>query len=206
MKKLTNQQIEQVNQRLITYGFGFIDIRIEVLDHLLCLLEAKESNDFEANLNAVFTEQNNYLKTIKKSTLSKILNKKTLLSDFIINPIFWIIWGASFLFLFYINSYITTFPISNLTMVPFQLVSIPITFYLIYFFISKRKSTDSFSNFFTVSYLLYGYLLLVSYFKESSGLTLIGFISFGIATSLMLYYLLVYYKIKNDKKYQTLFQ
>ena len=80
MKKLTNQQIEQVNQRLITYGFGFIDIRIEVLDHLLCLLEEKESNDFEANLNAVFKEQNNYLKTIKKSTLSKILNKKTLLN------------------------------------------------------------------------------------------------------------------------------
>ena len=206
MKKLTNQQIEQVNQRLITYGFGFIDIRIEVLDHLLCLLEEKESNDFEANLNAVFTEQNDYLKTIKKSTLSKILNKKTLLSDFIINPIFWIIWVSSFLFLFYINSYVTAFPISNLTMVPLQLVSIPMTFYLIYFIISKRKSTDSFSNFFTVSYLLYGYLLLVSYFKESSGLTLIGFISFGIATSLMLYYLLVYYKIKNDKKYQNLFQ
>nr|WP_297306580.1 hypothetical protein [uncultured Flavobacterium sp.] len=37
---LTNQQIEQVNQRLIAYGF--IDIRIEVLDHLLCLLQEKK--------------------------------------------------------------------------------------------------------------------------------------------------------------------
>lgn len=76
MKKLTNQQIEQVNQRLITYGFGFIDIRIEVLDHLLCLLEEKESNDFEANLNAVFKEQNNYLKTQKLSQWSKLTSQR----------------------------------------------------------------------------------------------------------------------------------
>lgn len=204
--RLTNQQIEQVNQKLIAYGFGFIDIRIEVLDHLICLLEEKEFNDFETNLNAVFTEQNDYLKTIKKSTLSKILNKKTLLSNFIINPFFWIIWLFTFLILFFINSNVADFSIENLVLIPFQLVSIPYVFCFIYFFISKRKSTDTFSDFFTVSYLLYGYLLLVNYFKESYSLTLIGFISFGIATSFMFYYLPVYYKIKNDKKFQTLFQ
>ena len=129
-----------------------------------------------------------------------------MLSDFIANPIFWIVWVFSFITLFFINSQITAFSISKLILVPLQLVSIPFAFCLLYFFISKRKSTDTFSNFFTVSYLLYGYLLLVNYFKESYSLTLIGFMSFGIAISLMFYYLPVYYKIKNDKKYQKKFQ
>ena len=89
MKKLTQEQIEQVNQRLITYGFSFIDIRIEVLDHLICLLEEKEGDDFDANLNVVFTEQNNYLKTQKYSEWKKLTSQRvSVIKDVLLNPVF----------------------------------------------------------------------------------------------------------------------
>lgn len=204
MNKLTNQQIEQVNQKLIDYGFTFIDVRIEVLDHILCLIEEKGNILFIEAVDLVFEEQKEYLKKIKNATLAKILSQRSLFRDFIMNPIFWCIWLLSFIVLLLANFMTKEFSISNLIIIPFQLIAIPFIFYLIYFFISKRKSTDTFANFFTVSYLLYGYILGVNYFKESQTLVLACFVSFGISVSLMLYYLPIIYKIKNDRKFKNL--
>ena len=207
MKKLTNQQIEQVNQRLITCGFGFIDIRIEVLDHLLCLLEEKESNDFEANLNAVFTEQNDYLKTQKLSQWSKLTSQRvSVIQDVLLNPVFISLW-IIILMIFYCLPFKNHQElIADLDALPLALPIISYIVFGVYCFVSKNKVTSTFGAFFTICFILMFYLYFgIHWVRKFSELPSLIILSGFTATSLMFYYLPVYYKIKNDKKYQNLF-
>lgn len=95
MKQLTTQQIQLIDQRLIDYGFGFIDIRIEVLDHILCLIENKENLDFQQAVDLVFEEQKDYLKEQKRMTLYRMASVLTL-KDVFMSPIFFVFWIAFF--------------------------------------------------------------------------------------------------------------
>lgn len=208
MKKLTNQQIEQVNQRLITYGFGFIDIRIEVLDHLLCLLEEKETNDFEANLNAVFREQNDYLKTQKLSQWSKLTSQRvSVIQDVLLNPVFISLWIIIFIIFYFLPFRNHQELIADLDVLPLALPIISYIVFAVYCFVSKNKVTSTFGAFFTIFFILMFYLYLgIHWVRKFSELPSLILLSGFTATSLMFYYLPVYYKIKNDKKYQNLFQ
>jgi len=208
MKKLTQEQIEQVNQKLITYGFGFIDIRIEVLDHLICLLEEKEGNDFEVNLSVVFTEQNNYLKTEKYSQWNKLTSQRvSVIQDVLLNPVFIALWIIIFMIFYLLPFRNHQELVADLDVLP---LALPILSYIgfgVYCFISKNKVTSTFGAFFTICFILMFYLYFgIHWVRKFSELPSLILLSGFTATSLMFYYLPVYYKIKNDKKYNALLQ
>lgn len=208
MKKLTQEQIEQVNQRLITYGFSFIDIRIEVLDHLICLLEEKECNDFDANLNVVFNEQNDYLKTQKLSQWYLLTKQRvSIFKDIFLNPVFLVLWVCCFLVfksLPFVNH--QTF-LADLDVLPLALPIISFVVFGIYYFKSKNKVTSTFGAFFTLSFISMFYLYFgIHWVRKFSELPSLILLSGFTAISLMFYYLPIYYKLKNDKKYNALLQ
>jgi len=204
MKKLTQEQIETVNNRLIKQGFGFIDIRIEVLDHLLCLIEKDVDSSFDEALERVFLEKNDYLKKVKQTTLPRIIDQRVPLLDFFKNRLFWGIWIFSFLIYMSISYYNSNFLLEKLLMLPLQIPSVAFILYIGYFIFSKNKVTQTFGVFFTISFLTYFYLLVLSYVKTLDNIFIITFLSFGTSVSLMMYYWFFYYKIKNDKKYKAL--
>lgn len=204
MRKLSNKEIERVNNRLIASGFRFIDIRIEVLDHLLCLIENDEDSSFDEVLNRVFSENSDYLKKVKQSTLSKIIDQRITFLSFFKKRLFWIVWISCFLFYFGLpySNYKDLF--ESMALLPMQIPFLGLIYYVIYFLFSKNKITQVFGVFFTVSFVLYLYLLLVNYVKQFDNVFVLLFLSGGTAVSLMMYYWLFYYKAKNNRKFKNL--
>ena len=97
MKQLTTEQIQLVDQKLIDFGFTFIDARIEVLDHILCLIEEKENRSFEEATLLVFEEQKEYIKAQKLMQWSNLIAQRvSLLGDIFLNPVFILLWIISY--------------------------------------------------------------------------------------------------------------
>lgn len=204
--KLSTEQIKQIDQRLIDYGFSFIDIRIEVLDHIICLIEEKEYKDFPKAFHSVFEEQKFYLKEQKQMQWVKIASQRiSILKDIFLNPVFFVVWLLCFI------TY-NLLPYSNheellkdLDILP---ISIPILSYIIfviYLFRSKNKITGTLGVYFSISFILMFYLYfgihIIRKIEELPSLILLsGFTSI----SLMLYYLFFYYKKKNEKKFRLI--
>nr|WP_297306578.1 hypothetical protein [uncultured Flavobacterium sp.] len=168
----------------------------------------KEANDFEANLNAVFIEQNDYLKTEKLSQWYQLTKQRvSLFKDIFLNPVFWFLWISSFLVFKFLPFENHKEIVSNLDVLPIALPIISFVFFGIYYFVSKNKVTSTFGAFFTLSFISMFYLYFgIHWVRKFSELPSLILLSGFTSTSFMFYYLPVYYKIKNDKKFQTLFQ
>ncbi len=206
MKQLTTEQIRIVNQKLIKYGFTFIDARIEVLDHILCLIEEKENMSFEGAVDLVFEEQKEYLKTQKLMQWTNVTAQRvSLLKDIFLNPVFILLWIISYFV--YDNLPYSNYSalVEDLKLMPFTLPAINIIILGYYTFCSKNKVATTYGAFFTISFILMFYLYFGIHWIKSMGkfpslLMLSGF----TAISLMLYHLFFYYKIKNERKFKTL--
>lgn len=203
--KLTDEQIQQTDQQLIDYGFRFIDVRIEVLDHLLCLIETKENMDFQQAADLVFDEQKAYLKEQKKTILSRFIGAKLGLKDVFINPMFAVFWIA-----FYVLYSLLPFDskdilIQETFMLPIIISVLAFFIYAFYFFTSKNKSFQTIRVLFATSMILTWYLyFIIPLVKKLNNEWSVVLISGASAVSLMMYYLFFYYKNKNEKSYKNL--
>src|SRR5690606_38795716 len=161
MNKLTNQQIEQVNQKLIDFGFTFIDARIEVLDHILCLIEEKENRSFEEATLLVFEEQKDYLKEQKRMTFSRITGSKLHVKEVFLNPMFFIFWITFFVLYSFLPFNSKEDLIKETFMLPMSISFLSFFMYGFYFFKSKNKSMQTIRVFFTISTILTCYLYFI---------------------------------------------
>lgn len=206
MNKLTNQQIEQVNQKLIDYGFTFIDARIEVLDHILCLIDEKENKSFEEATLLVFEEQNGYLKAQKLMQWTNLTAQRvTLLKDIFLNPVFILLWIVSYFI--YDNLPYSNYKVlfDDLKLMPFTLPAFSIIILGYYTFTSKNKVASAYGALFTISFLLMFYLYFgIHWIKKMDQFPSLVMFSGFTAISLMLYYLPLFYKIKNERKFKAL--
>lgn len=206
MNKLTNQQIEQVNQKLIDYGFTFIDARIEVLDHILCLIEEKENRSFEEATLLVFEEQKEYLKAQKLMQWTNLTAQRvTLLKDIFLNPVFILLWIVSYFI--YDNLPYSNYKVlfDDLKLMPFTLPAFSIIILGYYTFTSKNKVASTYGALFTISFLLMFYLYFgIHWIKKMDQFPSLVMLSGFTAISLMLYYLPLFYKIKNERKFKAL--
>src|SRR5690606_9067042 len=204
MNKLTNQQIEQVNQKLIDYGFTFIDVRIEVLDHILCLIETKENLEFQQAVDLVFEEQKDYLKEQKRMTLYRMASVLTL-KDVFMSPIFFVFWIAFFVLYSLLPFESKEVLIRKTFMLPMAIPGSAFFVYGFYFFKSKNKSLQTIRLLFTMSMILtlYLYFIIPLVKKLNNGWSVV-LISGASSVGLMMYYLFFYYKNKNEKKFKSL--
>lgn len=206
MNKLTNQQIEQVNQKLIDYGFTFIDARIEVLDHILCLIEEKGNVLFEEAVDLVFEEQKEYLKNQKLTQWSNLTAQRvSLFKDIFLNPVFILLWIISY-FIFYnlpYSNYNALIEDLNVMPIALPILSfIALGFYTLY---SKNKVASTYGAFFTISFIMMFYVYFgIHWLIKLEGFPALLFLSGFTAVSLMLYYLPIVYKIKNERKFKAL--
>lgn len=206
MNKLTNQQIEQVNQKLIDFGFTFIDARIEVLDHILCLIEEKENKSFKEATLLVFEEQKEYLKAQKLMQWSNLIAQRvSLLKDIFLNPVFILLWIISYFV--YENLPYSNYNalIEDLAVMP---IALPIFSFIalgFYTFYSKNKVASTYGALFTISFIMMFYLYFgIHWLRKLEEFPALLFLSGFTAVSLMLYYLPLFYKIKNERKFKAL--
>lgn len=157
--KLTAEQIQQIDQRLIAFGFSFIDIRIEVLDHILCLIENKEDLDFQQAVDLVFEEQKDYLKTQKLMQWTNLTAQRvSLFKDIFLNPVFILLWILSF-FVYYNLPYSNhNLLIEDLDVMPIALPILSFIVLGIYTFFSKNKVASTYGALFTISFIMMFYL------------------------------------------------
>ncbi len=204
--KLTHTQIQQIDQQLIAYGFRFIDIRIEVLDHVLCLIEEKENLDFEQVTQDVFEECAVYLTSQKRMQWNRVLNQRIpIIRDLFLNPVFFVLWLLCFVIYRILPYSNHTELLSDLDILPLSIPIISYSIFIVYLFKSTNKVTGTFGVFFSISFILMFYLYvgihMVRILEPSLSIIILsGF----TAISLMLYYLFFYYKIKNEKKFKKL--
>src|SRR5690606_39247226 len=204
MKQLTTQQIQLIDQRLIDYGFGFIDIRIEVLDHILCLIETKENLDFQQAVDLVYAEQTDYLKEQKRRTLYRMARVLTL-KDVFMSPIFFAFWIAFFVLYSLLPFESKEVLIRKTFMLPMAIPGFAFFIYGFYFFKSKNKSLQTIRVLFTISMILTWYLyFIIPLVKKLNNGWSVVLISGASSVGLMMYYLFFYYKNKNEKKFKSL--
>ena len=206
MKQLTTEQIQLVDQKLIDFGFTFIDARIEVLDHILCLIEEKENRSFEEATLLVFKEQKEYLKAQKLMQWSNLIAQRvSLLKDVFLNPVFILLWIVSYFV--YENLPYSNYNalIEDLAVMPIALPILSFIVLGIYTFSSKDKVASTYGALFTISFLLMFYLYFgIHWLKKMDQFPSLVMLSGFTAISLMLYYLPLFYKIKNERKFKTL--
>ena len=201
--KLTNEQIRQVDQKLIALGFGFIDVRIEVLDHILCLIEEKGLDIFEQNMTRVFEEQKIYLKEQKRMTFARIIGSKLPLKDFF-SRMFLVFWFSFFVFYSLMPYDSTEVLITKTFMLPMIIPAFSFFIYGFYFFKSKNKSLQTIRMFFSGCTVLTWYLyFLIPLVKKLNNEWSVVIISAASAVGLMMYYLFFYYKNKNEKNFKN---
>ncbi|HUH26071.1 MAG TPA: hypothetical protein VLY87_05555 [Flavobacterium sp.] len=203
--KLAQEQIQQVNQRLIDFGFTFIDIRIEVLDHILCLIEEKENIDFQQAVDLVFEEQKEHLKEQKRMTFVRIVSSKLGIKDVFVNPMFLIFWMTFFVLYSLLPFSSKEILIEETLVLPMSIPIFAFIIYGIYFLKSKNKSLQAIRVLFTISTILMCYLYFgIPLVKKLNNEWSVVLISGASAVSLMMYYLFFYYKNKNEKKFKSL--
>lgn len=203
--KLSAEQIKQVDKRLIDYGFGFIDIRIEVLDHILCLIEEQENLDFQQAENLVFEEQAAYLKEQKRMTFSRIIGVKLQIKELFINKMFLVFWMAFFALYSFLPFDSKEVLIKKIVMLPMSIFFFAFFIYGIYFLKSKNKSLQTIRTLFTISTILTWYLFfIIPLVKKLNNEWSVVLISGASACSVMMYYLFFHYKNKNDKKFKSI--
>ena len=203
--KLSAEQIRQTDQKLIDFGFTFMDIRLEVLDHILFLIEEKENMDFQQALDLVFEEHKSYLKEQKRMTILRFIGSKLGLKEVFVNPMFIVFWGA-----FYVLYSLLPFDskeslIQETFMLPMVISFFAFFIYAFYFFTSKNKSFQTIGVLFSTSMILTWYLFfIIPLVKKMHNEWSVVLISGASAVSLMMYYLFFYYKNKNEKKFKNL--
>lgn len=203
--KLSAEQIKQVDKRLIDYGFGFIDIRIEVLDHILCLIEEQENLDFQQAENLVFEEQAAYLKEQKRMTFSRIIGVKLQIKELFINKMFLVFWMAFFALYSFLPFDSKEVLIKKIVMLPMSIFFFAFFIYGIYFLKSKNKSLQTIRTLFAISTILTWYLFfIIPLVKKLNNEWSVVLISGASACSVMMYYLFFHYKNKNDKKFKSI--
>lgn len=203
--KLSEEQIQQIDQRLIAFGFSFIDIRIEVLDHILCLIEAKENMDFQQAVDLVFEEQQAYLKEQKRMTFTRIIGEKLPLKGVFTHPIFYVFWLVFFAIYSLLPMDSKEVLIKETFMLPISITIFAFFIYGLYFFTSKNKSMQTIRVFFAISTILTCYLYFITpLVKKLNNQWSVVLISAASAVGLMMYYLFFYYKNKNEKKFKSL--
>jgi len=206
MKQLTTEQIQLVDQKLIDFGFTFIDARIEVLDHILCLIQEKENKSFKEATLLVFEEQKEYIKAQKLMQWSNLIAQRvSLLGDIFLNPVFILLWIISYFV--YENLPYSNYNalIEDLAVMPIALPILSFIVLGIYTFSSKNKVASTYGALFTISFLLMFYLYFgIHWLKKMDQFPSLVMLSGFTAISLMLYYLPLFYKIKNERKFKTL--
>lgn len=203
--RVTAKQINRIDERLIATGFHFMDIRLEVLDHLVCLLEEREG-DFDTELEKIFISESAYLLQQRKSFFFRMAGARiNLFKDLLWNPVFITLCILSFTVYSLLPYNSVRDLLNDLDILP---VALPIAAFVLhgwYFFRSNNKVTGTFAALFSISLLLQFYLLfLVPLVRKLENTWSVLILSLFTSVGIMMYVLFFTYKHKNEAKYRKL--
>lgn len=205
--KLTTENIKQIDNTLIKDRINYIDLRIEMIDHISSELEMLEG-DFNVIFPKFYDEKKSFIRQMFVSHMKshykkgyKQLGKK--------------LFSLSFLFLFLItNAFIAfldhikdkEFVLDYLDIIPIILPA-PITMILLYnLLFSKNNSTDltslnGFTNLVIVSYILGGVYII----RGINTFLWIPVFSFYFAINIAYYFFYFSSKKKHERKYNIIY-
>jgi len=204
--QLSREQIELINSALLKKRINYMDIRIEIIDHLASELESREG-DFEENFISLMQSKKSFMDEVIRSNLKLELAKgfRKLFKN-IFSQRFFGIYFLTTISLF-ILAQITgsNWVLHNLYVLPIVIPG-PLTFALLYkMAFSKTKTTDmigqlSAGNLFFFSYIF----LFMKSIKNADGFIWISVFSFFIVLSIM-YYIFYFESKKTQRlKYELL--
>jgi hypothetical protein len=204
--KLTKENINHINEVLIKDKVHYIDLRIEIIDHLSSELEEIDG-DFDAVFPDYYLGKKDFVKQmflshLKSDTVKgyKLLLHKIVSWQFL--GLFVCIFSIVYLaFTVFGKSWM----LENFDIVPI-LLPVPITAIMLYTFLfSKNKSTDLTSllgvtNLVIVTYIFGGIYLI----RSATEIIWLPLFSFYLAINVAYYFFYFYSKKKHKQKYETL--
>jgi hypothetical protein len=204
--KLTKQNIDTINQALIKDYIHYIDLRIEIIDHLSTELEQMDG-DFDAVFPTFYAERKELVRQMFKSHMKSDSKKGyTLLMK---NLFKWQFLGLVIVIICVVFAGFTAFGkeqfLEYFDIVPI-LLPIPITAIMLYTFLfSKNKSTDltgllGITNLVIVTYIFGGIYLV----RKADLFVWLPLFSFYIAINIAYYFFYFSSKKKHKLKYELL--
>jgi hypothetical protein len=204
--KLTKENIKKIDNTLILDRINYIDLRIEMIDHISSELEMLEG-DFNVIFPKFYEEKKSFIRQMFVSHMKSHYKKgyKQLVKK---------LFSLSFFFLFLItNAFIAfldhiknkEFVLEYLDIIPIILPA-PITMILLYnFLFSKNNSTDltslnGFTNLVIVSYIFGGVYII----REVNSFLWIPLFSFYLTINFAYYFFYFSSKKIHESKYNNI--
>lgn len=204
--KISKENIEEVNTILIKNNVHYIDLRIEIIDHLCSELETMEGrfetvfpDFFESKKQIVQQMLRSHIKTGTrkgiKMLVQKLMSRRFLVFFLILNCI--ILLGNQYFDKNWILQNFDIWPI---------IISSPISFVLLYnVLLSKNKSTDLIELLAITNIILISYLFGIIYFiRNTDSFIWIPLFSFFITLSIAYYFFYFESKRLHQMKYTSL--
>lgn len=204
--KLTRENIDQINDVLIKDIIHYIDLRIEIIDHLSSELEEIEG-DFDTVFPEFYMEKKAFVKEMFISHMKADYKKgyKRLLKK-IFSWQFLLLFLAVNFFIFVVFQYNDkVWLLDNFDIMPIVL-PLPITAIMLYnFLFSKNKSTDLTSLLGVTNLLIMTYVFGGIYIvRKSEILVWLPMFSFYISINIAYYFFYFSSKKKHKQKYNSL--
>ncbi|RZK11216.1 MAG: hypothetical protein EOO46_07560 [Flavobacterium sp.] len=166
--KLIEENIEEINTVLIKNHVHYIDLRIEIIDHLCSELETLEE-PFETFFPAFFESKKEIVQSMKQSHIKTQSRKgiKRLMKNIFSKQFLLLFFGINFLVFFGQHYFNKEWLLYNFDIIPIILPA-PISAILLYnLLVSKNKSTDligltAITNLFLMSYIMVSIYLIRS--------------------------------------------
>ena len=204
--QLSREQIELINSALLKKGINYMDIRIEIIDHLASELESREG-DFEENFACIMQNKKSFINEMISSNLKLELAKG-------FRKLFKNLFSLRFFRIYFLTT-ISLFILAQITGIDSVLHNLyvlpivipgPLTFALLYkMAFSKTKTTDMIGQLSAGNLVFFSYIFLfMKSIKNADSYIWIPIISFFIVLSIM-YYIFYFESKKTQRlKYELL--
>jgi hypothetical protein len=199
--KLTKDNISLLEKTLINkYGVIYLDIRIEIIDHLANELEQLEGDFEEIFLNFIESKK----EFIKKTNISLNRQSSRTGSKLLLKNIFSIKFILCFIVMTFCISYLVNIKgkvwfLENFYVLPLILPA-PISLVILYKMFSSKSKSFTISFFGITNYVFMSYILLfIHLVRKADNFYWIPIFSFFITLSILYYYMYFIY-IKQHQK------
>lgn len=204
--KLTQQNIATINQSLLKSGMSYLDIRIELIDHMASELEQMEG-DFQDVFPDYFARKKEFIKSSNLSIAKEAIRKGYMhLFKKLISFTFVLGWIAITILIGYISGAGgKEWFLQNFDILPYA-IPMPISFILIYkLLFSKNISTDMVGVLFGANFIFMFYMMTFTNMirKMDNNLWILLF-SFFMTLSIAYYFFYFESRTIHNRKYQSL--
>jgi hypothetical protein len=204
--KLTPENIKHIDNTLIKDRINYIDLRIEIIDHISSELEILEG-DFEVVFPKFYEEKKSFIRQMFVSHMKLDYKKgyKQLLNKLFSLSFFFLFLMINAIIIFLNHTKNKEFVLEYLDIIPIILPT-PITIIMLYnFLLSKNNSTDltslvGITNLIIVSYVFGGIYII----REIDTLLWIPIFSFYLTINLSYYFFYFSSKKRHEKKYNSI--